>query len=232
LRQLGRRDEEERELYVFRAFGDRKQSSSHAVKAERTPFETRTWDECRRLLEENKESEALAYLDSQLAAEKPNSYYLLGVLYFNLQRGSDAVRVLARAAAISPAEADVLAFLGRAYVAQGQYDQAEKALARARALTPNGELPLVGVGELEYAQKHWDAAIRYLEQSKTTQVPALLKLCRAYRLAQSPAKALETAELVRAFGKGDLASLNELEAILASDQGPQEPAPVAVDRSP
>jgi tetratricopeptide (TPR) repeat protein len=232
LNQLGRTDEGQRELYLFKTFRDRQQSLPPAVKAERTPFESRIWEECQRLLNEGREAEALAYLDSALAAERPNSPYLLGALYFTLGRGPDAVRMLARAATVSPEDADVLAFLGRAYLLQGEYDRAEETLAWARALAPDAELPLVGTGELEYARQHWDEAIRCFEQAKTTQVPALLKLVRSYLRANRRAKALEAAELVRAFGRGDPVALGELDSILASDKEPPAPAPAEAHRAP
>jgi tetratricopeptide (TPR) repeat protein len=232
LRQLGRHDEEQRELYLFKAFGDRKQIASPVVKAAQTPFESRIWEMCRRLLDENKEPEALEYLDSQLNADRAHSQYLLGVLCFSLKRSADAVRLLAQAAASSPGDAAALAFLGRAYVAQAQYDQAETTLARARALASNDELPLIGSAELEYARGHWDETIRYLEQSRTTQVPALLLLCRAYLLAGNRAKALEVGDLVRAYGRDDTVSLRALDGILSPDQQTTPPGAAALPPSP
>lgn len=222
-RQLGRRNEEEHELSAFKALRSHPTSSSSPVTAERTPAEGRMWEECRRLLRDGREPDALAYLDSLLKADGPNPYYLLGALYFGLERSSDAVRMLARAAALSPDDPDILAFLGRAYVADGKLEAAETTLTRARALRPDGELALIGAGELELARKHWDQAILHLEASKTTQVPALLKLCHAYMLMNDPAKALETGELVRAFGKDDAAALSELDSILASAKDAAKP---------
>jgi tetratricopeptide (TPR) repeat protein len=220
LRKLGRRDEEERELALFTALRSRKPASSPSVNAERTPAEARMWDECRRLLDANKEGEALAYLDSLPKVNAPSSHYLVGVLYLTLGRSADAVRVLTRAVALSPDDPDVLAFLGRAYVADGRPDEAETTLARARELKADGELPLIGAGELELARGRWEQAIRFLEESRTTQVPTLLKLLRCYVLTGNQAKALETAELVRAFGKSDPAALRELDSILSPDAGP------------
>jgi predicted Zn-dependent protease len=222
-RQLGQRDEEERELSTFKAMRAHSTGSPSPVKQDRTPAETRMWEECRRLLREGRESDALGYLDSLLKAGAPDSHYLLGVLYLSLGHSSDAVRMLARAAARSPDDPDILAFLGRAYVADGNLEAAETTLARARALRPDGELVLIGAGELELAKKRPDQAILYFEESKTNQVPALLKLCRAYVLTNDQAKALETAELVRAFGKDDPASLRELDSILASGSDPTKP---------
>jgi tetratricopeptide (TPR) repeat protein len=225
-RQLGRRDEEERELSTFKAMRAHSPGSPSGVNSDRTPAETRMWDECRRLLREGSESDALAYLDSVLTGDAQDSHYLLGVLYLSLGRNTDAVRMLAGVAARYPEDPDILAFLGRAYVAAGNLEAAEATLARARALRPDGELVLIGAGELELARKRPDQAILYLEESKTSQVPALLKLCRAYVLTNDRAKALETAELVRAFGKDDPASLRELDSILASGSDP------AKDRGP
>lgn len=223
LRQLGRRDEAARELKLFKALRERTQASAPAVTFQRAPAESRIWEVCQRFLNENKESEALAYLNS-LVTDKPiNPHYLLGVLHFSLGQNSDAVRMLARAAEISPSDADVLAFLGRAQLAAGEYDSAEKTLAQALALKPDGELPLVGLGELAYARGDWEQAIRYFEQSKTSQAPVLLEWCRSYFQLNNRAKALEIAELVRAFGNGDPVLLRELDSLLASEKEPAEP---------
>lgn len=217
LRQLGRGEESQREFALFKALRARVQGASPALKAERTPFENRNWDECLRLLTAQREADALAYLNSLKAAPAPvKPHYLIGALYYNLNRFSDAVRMFTQAAAVSPNDSDVLASLGRAYVAEGQHEQAEQALARARALNPQGEIALLGMGELEYAKGNWEQAIRFFEQSKTAQVPALLKLCRAYLGTGNRAKALEIAELVRVFGNGDPVSLRALDALLAT----------------
>jgi tetratricopeptide (TPR) repeat protein len=212
---LGRRDESTRELDAFKSLRDRKPGPATPLKATRTPFEARIWDTCQRLVDADKEAEALAYLDSLPKEDGLHPSYLLGVLYFNLQRPADAVRLLTRAKTERPTDADVLAFLGRAQVAAGQLEAAQSILAQAREMKPNAELALVGTGELEYARAHWDDAIRYFELSKTAQVPVLLKLCRAYGLIGKRDQALEAATLVRAFGHDDPASLRELDAALA-----------------
>jgi tetratricopeptide (TPR) repeat protein len=232
LRQLGQSDEERRELQLFRAFGDRKRTPVGVLKVEQTPFESRLWEECQRLVDAGKERQALAYLDAQTKADKANSYYLLGVLYFNLGRSADAVRMLAQAATMNPEAASVLAFLARAYVAQGQVGLAQDTLARAQTLAPNDELVLLGAAELEYAKGHWDEAIRLFEQSKTIQVPALLTLCRAYLRAGKRVKAHETGELVRAYGRDDAASLRALDAILGPGTEAVEPGRAAPSPSP
>jgi tetratricopeptide (TPR) repeat protein len=223
-RQVGRRDEADQELGLFKALRGRRPGSDSALRAERTPAEERMWDECRRLLREGREADALAYLESLSPSTQPSSY-LLGALYFELGRSADAVRLLARADAQSPEDPDILALLGRAYVADGNLEAAEPVLARARASRPDGELALIGAGELELARRRWDQAIRHLEDARTIQVPALLKLCRAYLAVGDKAKALETAELVRAFGRDDPASLRELDSLLAGseDRGSANP---------
>jgi tetratricopeptide (TPR) repeat protein len=230
LRLLGRDQEARDEWDLFRALRERQEGPRRPVTAERTSFEERIWEECRRLLDQNGESEALAYLDSILEGSGYDPHYLLGTLYFNLGRGPDAVRLLSWASAISPEDADALAFLGRAYVLQGDYDRADETLARAVALRPDGELPLVGRGELEYARQRWAEAIPYFEKSKTAQVPVLLKLCRSYLLTDNRAKGLETAKVARALAKGDPALLRELDSVLGSDN--ESAAPAKIDRSP
>ena len=92
LRQLGRREEASRELSLFKALRERTQGIAPAVSAERTGAESRIWEVCAHLLSENKESEALAYLDSLSEDRAVKSHYLIGVLYFNQGRQADAVR--------------------------------------------------------------------------------------------------------------------------------------------
>jgi len=232
LRLLERESEARKEWELFRALRERQEGPERQVRADRTSFEERIWEECRRLLVEGKEKEALAYLNSVQDAGGRDPNYLLGALYFSLGRGPDAVRMLTWATAVSPDDADALAFLGRAYVLDGAYAQAEKVLARASALKPEGELALVGLGELEYARKRWSEAILLFERSKTAQVPVLLKLCRAYVLADRRDKALETAAVVRAFAKQDPATLREVDAVLAATRQTEEHAPTEDHPSP
>lgn len=225
LRRLGRREEALRELALFKALRERAPGRAPSVTAERTPAEERVWQTCIRLLTEGKEAEALAYLEALPADRPPNAPYLLGALYLGLGRAREAVAMLARAAERAPADADVLAFLGRAHLAAGQPQAAEPVLKRAAALEPGGELPLLALGELEYARGNWASAVRYLEQSKTSQVPALLKLCRAALLLGDRDKAEEAAALVRAFGSGDVASLREVDALLSAAPPAGAPSP-------
>lgn len=216
LRLVDRDGEARKEWEMFRALRDRQEGATRPVRAERTAFEARIWEECRRLLLEGKEAEALAYLNSVLEVGGDDPNYLLGTLYFTLGRGSDAVRMLTWATAVSPDDADALAFLGRAHVLEGTHAQADEILTRAGVLQSDSELALVGKGELAYARQEWDEAIRQFERSKTAQVPVLLKLCRAYLLAHRGEKAIETAAVIRAFAKQDKAALGELDVILAA----------------
>jgi tetratricopeptide (TPR) repeat protein len=215
LRQLGRREDGARELALFTALRGRLENTSPVLHANRSPFEERVWATCQRLVRENREADALAYLAALKTARQPiNAPFLLGTLYYTLQRPGDAVRLLTRAVARGSRDAAVVASLGRAYVADRQLEQAEITLARARTLDPQGELSLLGLGELAYARDQWDEAIRFFEQSRTTQVPALLKLCGAYVRAGNRAKALDTAQLVRVFGHADPTSLRELDSLV------------------
>jgi tetratricopeptide (TPR) repeat protein len=224
LRQLGRRDESLRELEIFKALRDRAETPAAPLKATRTPSEDKVWNECLRLVAEGREAEALAYLDALPRDQRADADYLLGVLYFNIERPLDAARLLARAVAKAPADAGGLAFLARAYVAAGQYEAAERELERAHALGPEGEIALLARGELAYARAAWADAIRYFEEARTSQVPALLKLCRAYVVTRDPEKAARTAELVRAFARGDPTWLRQLDSVLHSGGGPDTPA--------
>jgi tetratricopeptide (TPR) repeat protein len=232
LRLLDREDEARKEWELFRALRDRQEESERLVRAERTPFEERIWEECRRLLAQNEEAQALAYLNSVLDAGGGDPYYLLGALYFALGRGPDAVRTLTWATAITPDDVDALAYLGRAHVLEGAYARADAVLAQALELRPDSEQALVGMGELAYAQKQWSEAIQHFERSKTAQVPVLLKLCRANLMAHRREKALQTAAIVRAFAKQDPAALGELTSMLSEPLLSEEHPPAEVRPSP
>jgi tetratricopeptide (TPR) repeat protein len=147
-----------------------------------------------------------------------NAYYALGAIYYNLARPADSVRTMRKAAEAAPADANIAAYLGRAHVLAGEFAEAEAALKRALGLDPASRLALLGLGELQYARGGWAEAIRYFEESKTTQVPALLKLCQAYFKEGKRRNAFDTAELVRIFGSDDPQSLKALDSVLAREQ--------------
>jgi protein O-GlcNAc transferase len=229
LRLLGRPDEARAEWELFRALRERQKEAAPPLRPERPSFEDRIWRECARLVAEGQESDALAYLDSVLEGSGQDPHYLLGVLYFNLDRGADATRLLTQAVSLAPEDAEAQAALGRALVLAGENERAEEALGGAAALKPDGELTLVGQGELAYARRRWSEAIQAFERSGTAQAPVLLKLCRAYFEAGNDAKARETAQVVRAFAKGDGARLRELETLLASHPAQAPAATPALD---
>jgi len=170
------------------------------------------WRECEKLLKENGESAAVAYVNS-VAAEthsQLDAYYMVGMIYSAQRRNEDAIRVLNKAAEVSPNNADVVAFLGHVYIRDHNYEQSELDLKRALEMSPLNQIALVGMGELQYMRGQWTEAARYFDESHTQEVSALLLMCHAYVLAGNRDKAREAAELVRAFAHGDTKSLEEL----------------------
>jgi tetratricopeptide (TPR) repeat protein len=230
LRDLGRSEESLQEMELYQSIRDR----DHIVQALVSPdkaSQNEHWRECERLLKENGESAAIAYVNS-FAAEthsQLDAYYVVGMLYSALQRNEDAIRILNKAAQVTPNNADIVAFLGRVYLREHNYEQSEADLNRALEMSPLNQIALVGMGELQYARGQWTEAARYFDESRTQEVSALLLMCNAYIRAGNRDKAHEAAELVRAFAHGDTKSLEELNSTGCTD-GAVEPQPSAHPR--
>jgi tetratricopeptide (TPR) repeat protein len=227
LRNLGRTEESLHEMELYRSIRDR----AHIAQALVSPgkaSQNEHWRECEKVLKEKGESAAIAYVKS-VAAEthmQLNAYYMVGMVYSTLQRDEDAIRVLNKAAQLSPNNADIVAFLGRVYLRDHNYEQSEMDLKQALEMSPQNQIALVGMGELRYARGQWTEAARYFDESRTQEVSALLLMCDADVRAGNRDKAREAAELVRAFAHGDTQSLEELKSIGCAGDGvePQPPA--------
>ena len=211
LRNLGHSEESLYEMELYRSIRDR----AHVAQALVSPdmaSQNEHWRECQEVLRVKGESAAIAYVNS-IAAEthtELNPYYMVGMLYSAQQRNEDAIRVLNKAAQVSPNDADVVAFLGRVYLREHNYEQSKLDLSRALEMSPSNQIALVGMGELQYEGGQWTEAARYFDESRTQEVSALLLMCDAYVRAGNRIKAREAAELVRAFSHGDPRPLEEL----------------------
>jgi tetratricopeptide (TPR) repeat protein len=211
LRGLGRSEEALHEMDLYQSIRDR----AHIVQTLVSPdkaSQNEHWKECEKLLKENGESAAIAYVNS-IDAEthsQLNAYYMVGMLYSTLQRNEDAIRLLNKAAQVSPNNADIVAFLGRVYLRDHNYEQSEVDLKRALEMSPMNQIALVGMGELQYVRGQWLEAARYFDESRTQERSALLLMCDAYVRAGNRDKAREAAELVRAFAHEDRQSIDEL----------------------
>jgi len=211
LRNLGRSEEALHEMDLYQSIRDR----AHIVQTLVSPdkaSQNEHWKECEKLLKENGESAAIAYVNS-IDAEthsQLNAYYMVGMLYSTLQRNQDAIRLLNKAAQVSPNNADIVAFLGRVYLRDHNYEQSEVDLKRALEMSPMNQIALVGMGELQYVRGQWQEAARYFDESRTQERSALLLMCDAYVRAGNRDKARDAAELVRAFAHEDRRSIDEL----------------------
>jgi tetratricopeptide (TPR) repeat protein len=186
------------------------------------------WKTCEKLLNENRESEAIDYMNSAAAEAhvKVNVLYLVGTLYHVLQRNEDAIRLLNKAAQLSPNDADIVAFLGRVYLSERNYEQSEAALKRALDLRPQDQLALVSMGELQFAKGQWAEAARYFDESRARDVSTLLLMCDSYMRAGNREKAHQAAELVRVFAHGDAKAIEEMNSIMGNSDA-VEPVPPA-----
>ena len=213
LRNLGRSEDSLHEMELYQLIRDRNHIVQTLVSPDKAS-QNEHWRECEKLLKEDGESAAIAYVNS-VAAETHsplNAYYMVGMLYSVQQRNEDAIRVLTKAFQVSPNNADIVAFRGRVYLRDHNYVQSELDLKRALEMSPMNQIALVGMGELQYERGQWTEAARYFDQSRTQEISALLLMCDAYVRAGDRDKAREAAELVRAFAHGDAKSLEKLNA--------------------
>lgn len=221
-RDLGRLEESHQEMELYQSIRDRQHSIQTLVSSDKAS-EDEHWRKCEKLLEKNGEAAAIAYVDS-LAAEthtQLNGLYMLGMIYSAQGRNKDAIRVLSKAAETSRDDADIIAFLGRAYLREHDYQKSKLDLERALAVNPQNQIALVGMGELRYAMGQWQEAARYFDESRTQEVSALLLMCNAYMRADNRDKAHEAAELVRAFAHGDKQRLQDLKSSGCSGNPPE-----------
>jgi tetratricopeptide (TPR) repeat protein len=231
LRNLGRSEESLHEMELYQSIRDRAHIAQTLVSPDKAS-QNEHWRECEKVLKEKGESAAITYVNSVAAATHTQlkAYYMVGMLYSAQQRNEDAIRVLNKAAQVSPNDSDTVAFLGRVYLRVGNYEQSELDLKRALEMSPLNQIALVGMGELQYARGQWADAARYFNESRTQEVSALLLMCNAYGRAGNRDKAREAAELVRAFAHGDTKSLKELNSSGCTDdvdqvlkiEGPQK----------
>jgi tetratricopeptide (TPR) repeat protein len=225
LRNLGRTEESLHEMELYQSIRDRAHIAQALVSPDKAS-QNEHWRECEKVLKEKGESAAIAYVKS-VAAEthmQLNAYYMVGMIYSAQHRNEDAIRVLSKAAQVSPNDADIFAFLGRVYLREHNYEQSEVDLKRALEMSPQNQIALVGMGELEYERGQWTEAARYFDESRTQEVSTLLLMCNAYARAGNRDKAHEAAEMVRAFAHGDTKSLEELKLTGCTD-GAVEPQP-------
>ncbi len=230
LRNLGRSEESAHEMELYQSIRDRDHFVQTLVSPDKAS-QNEHWRECEKLLKENGESAAIAYVNL-VATEihsQLNAYYTVGMLYSAMQRNEDAIRLLNKATQVSPNNADIVAFLGRVYLRDHNYEQGEADLKRALEMSPQNQIALVGMGELQYMRGRWTEAAHYFDESRTQEVSTLLLMCNAYVRAGNRDKAREATELVRAFAHGDKQSLEELNSIGCTDDALQ-PQPSAHPR--
>ncbi len=92
--------------------------------------------------------------------------FALGVVYSDLGRYQDSVRVMQELLKENPEDATVLNFIGYTYVEQGvQLDDAEKLLDKALRLKPDSGFILDSVGWLQFVKGNYEKALDYLKQA-------------------------------------------------------------------
>ena len=211
LRKLGRSDESLHEMELYQSIRDRAHIAQTLVSPGKAS-QNEHWRECEKVLKENGESAAINYVNSVAAQTETqlNPYYMVGMLYSAQQRNQDAIRILNKAQQVSPNDADIVAFLGRVYLRDHNYEQSRLNLSRALEMNPSNQIALVGMGELQYQNGQWSEAAHYFDESRTQEISALLLMCEAYARAGNHGKAVEAAELIKTFAHGEPRALEEL----------------------
>jgi tetratricopeptide (TPR) repeat protein len=225
LRNLGHSNESLHEMELYQSIRDRAHIAQTLVSPDKAS-QNEHWRECEMLLKEKGESAAIAYVNSVAAETQSqlNAYYMVGMIYSAQHRNEDAIRVLNKAAQVSPNDADIVAYLGRVYLREHNYEQSELDLKRALKMSTLNQIALVGMGELQYERGQWAEAARYFDESRTQEISTLLLMCNAYARAGNRDKAREAAELVRVFAHSDPMSLEELNSAGCADAA-VEPQP-------
>jgi protein O-GlcNAc transferase len=111
-------------------------------------------------------AEAEKALREVVSAEPENSRALqyLGLTLIESQKPAEAVDVLTKAAAAAPSSDAIQVALGRAYLAQKDFDKADAALKRAREINAdNPDLPY-NLGMVELQRKNYGAAAQDFEK--------------------------------------------------------------------
>ncbi|HET9309182.1 MAG TPA: tetratricopeptide repeat protein [Candidatus Sulfotelmatobacter sp.] len=223
-RQLGRTKDAEKESTLFTAMTDRVDTSRGLNGAD----QEQAWKQVKPLLEANQEQEALetlAKLHVAEASDPGRSLYLLGIMYFSMERSQDAKRVLAIAQTKSPQSAAVAGYLGMVRLSGGEVAGAEESFKSALAIDSSEPLALIGMGGIRYQQQRWKESIEYLEKSRTADPDALFMLCDAYYRVGKPEQAALTAEVIRALGAGRERLLDQLERLVSQHQKDQPHTP-------
>jgi tetratricopeptide (TPR) repeat protein len=216
-RQLGRTKDAQDETRLFDAMTDRVDTSIELTGSE----EEQAWKQVKPLLEANKEQEALELLAKLPVADGPDHdepHYMLGTMYYSMQRKDDAKRVLTIARTKAPKSARIAAYLGMVQLSSGEAAAAEDSFQSALALDSADALALIGMGGIRYQQQRWSDAIQYLEKSRTADPDALFLLCDSYYRIGKPDEGLLTAKVIRALGAEREPLLDKLERLVALHQ--------------
>jgi len=231
-RHLGRLEEAQNETRLYDIL-NRANGIADQFAEFQTATQTPTWAHVRTLLEEDKEQEALDYVEklpkevqSNAQSLNPNPYYFLGVVYHTMGRLGDAIRLLEIAHKQSPTNAQVLAYLGVVQLSLNEAGKAEDLCNSALEFDPTNELALIALSHIRYKQQRWKDVIAYLERSHTANPGALYMLCDAYFRIGKNDQALVTAEAIRSLGSKDknlIADLDELVKLHQDEQPASAP---------
>jgi Flp pilus assembly protein TadD len=221
-RQLGDPQQADQELALFREAQAREDATSPLVPVQ-TLQDEKTWQRMKALVEAGDDAGLAAYLHGLADARHVANFNVgveVGVIYDIFGQPARAERVLRRAIAERPQDADAHAWLGHALLLERRPADAEPELKEAFRLSPGSQAALVGLGELSYMRGRWAEAAGYLEDSRSRQPDVLVMLCDAYAKAGQRSQAQTTAELLRIFAPADQDALRQADRILRADAAP------------
>lgn len=214
LRTLGHNSEAEQQMKLFQAMHEATDVPTTTMATNDKPVQEAFWTGCQRLLEQGKEHEALLRLRSVNGGRQP--YYLLGTLYYSMEKFNAAQRALNISTKRNPKNADAWAWLGRSEMAVGHSVEADASFRQALEIDPDNRMGMAGMGAIQHVQQHWAKSAEWIERSRTSDPAILLDLCDDYLRLGRRKDAELAAELVRSFGVGDKTTIRRLDELLST----------------
>jgi tetratricopeptide (TPR) repeat protein len=217
-RALGREEEAAHEQAVFQVLNDRMHAPPPG-KPVLAPQEAEFKMKCKKLLEDNREAEALQLLDtasSLPALSRAQKYGQVGEIYFSLNRFDDARRMLIQTLNLDPKLFSAHACLGATYASLGNLEKAEEAFNSALALDPSHPVARLGLGQIKYRQGQWREAANNFNKAQINDPFLLYMICDSHFHLGEKSEALVAVELFALFYSGDKELLDAMVRLLKS----------------
>ncbi len=108
-----------------------------------------------------------AYLGTQLAPQKPQTWAVLGSLYLQIEKWNEGITALEQALNLDPNNAAILFALGAAHFQQENYSEAIAQLQAGLKIKPDTIGALFDLGNAYFKLQQFNQAINYYQQAIT-----------------------------------------------------------------